>query len=100
MRALRATVLEQDRVTWSGRLFWTVAATRRTSRLKLLISLALLGLGLSNLFGETACELFGTGRDLRSVVYGNGQFVAVGPKGTILSSSDGQDWQVRESPVS
>jgi hypothetical protein len=39
----------------------------------------------------------GTGRSLRSVIYGNGIFVAVGEAGTILTSIDGVTWVSRSS---
>jgi len=33
------------------------------------------------------------GLDLRSIVFGNNEFIAVGDRGSILSSSDGIDWK-------
>src|ERR1041385_30411 len=39
------------------------------------------------------------GNDLRGVSYGDGTFVAVGKLGTIMTSSDGQVWKLRESGV-
>ncbi|WP_217593543.1 S-layer homology domain-containing protein [Cohnella sp. GbtcB17] len=38
-----------------------------------------------------------TGNTLSSVTFGNGTFVAVGSKGTILTSSDGANWTSRTS---
>jgi hypothetical protein len=37
------------------------------------------------------------GNDLRGVAYGNGLFVAVGDRGTILTSPDGVNWTERTS---
>lgn len=39
------------------------------------------------------------GNFLRSVVYGGGQFVAVGVSGTIITSPDGSTWTVQNSPT-
>lgn len=41
----------------------------------------------------------GTGQNLRGVTYGKGLFVAVGDKGTILTSKDGQVWTQQSSGV-
>lgn len=38
-------------------------------------------------------------RDLKSVAYGNGTFVAVGPSTTILSSKDGINWANRSAQI-
>src|SRR5439155_25856476 len=38
-----------------------------------------------------------TGNTLTAIAYGNGQFVAVGQKGTVLNSADGVDWVQRQS---
>jgi hypothetical protein len=38
-----------------------------------------------------------TGNDLYDVAYANGQFVAVGNLGTIITSADGLTWVVRNS---
>ena len=40
-----------------------------------------------------------TGNDLRGVAYGAGTFVAVGRLGTIMTSTNGQFWEMRESGV-
>src|SRR5215470_6955217 len=38
-----------------------------------------------------------TGNILYGLAYGNGQFVAVGGAGTIVTSTDGTNWVLRES---
>src|SRR2546426_1054068 len=38
-----------------------------------------------------------TGNYVNGIAYGNGQFVAVGNLGTILTSTDGTNWVLRES---
>jgi hypothetical protein len=37
------------------------------------------------------------GNNLNSVIYGNGIFMAVGGKGTVLTSSDGVAWNVKNT---
>jgi hypothetical protein len=43
----------------------------------------------------TAC--LPTGNDLNGIAYGNGQFVAVGEYGTIVTSADGTNWLLRQT---
>ncbi|SEG80101.1 hypothetical protein SAMN02799616_05264, partial [Paenibacillus sp. UNC499MF] len=38
-----------------------------------------------------------TGQNMVGVTYGNGTYVAVGPSGTIVASSDGVNWMPRNS---
>src|SRR6516164_6448884 len=38
-----------------------------------------------------------TGNTLYSIVFGNGQFVAVGDVGTIVTSADGTNWVAQQS---
>jgi hypothetical protein len=46
-----------------------------------------------------ACaSLFPSANGLASIAYGNGQFVAVGSTGAIMTSTDGMDWVPRCSP--
>ena len=40
-----------------------------------------------------------TGQDLWGVAFGDGRFVAVGPRGTIVHSADGRSWQAAASTV-
>lgn len=37
------------------------------------------------------------GNDLLGITYGNGIFVAVGERGSIVTSSDGSSWTIREA---
>jgi hypothetical protein len=38
-----------------------------------------------------------TGNELNDVIYANGQFIAVGAYGTIVTSNDGDNWALRTS---
>ena len=49
---------------------------------------------------SSTSSISGTSEHLYEVIYGNGIFVTVGDKGTIITSSNGTHWKVRTSGTS
>ncbi len=54
----------------------------------------------SNDLGWAWANPYPTGSGLTSITYGNGMFVATGDDGTILTSADGETWDIQNSGTS
>src|ERR1041385_1863808 len=66
----------------------------------LVAALACTDIGWAAAYDTCSCRnVFPTADSLQSITYGNGQFVAVGRGGTILTSVDGTAWACRQSPT-
>lgn len=54
----------------------------------------------TNAFSESWCDKNKQGNDLKSIVFYNGSYIAVGECGTILTSKDGEKWDVQKIDIS
>jgi hypothetical protein len=74
-------------------------SNRSHPRCVVVLAASLLSLSLTSAWASAPwCELFPVRQTLADVTVGNGQFVAVGYGGAILSSTNGMDWMVRHAP--